>query len=112
MKISDEMRAELRQFRALRRALIERGVPDVIADTLARDAVDECRELTGPNAEVAPYRGFVHTATSKGLGPDEAREIADARLAAWRIGAASKAAKLRDPDFILATIRAATLRGM
>lgn len=72
MRITEHMRAELTEFRAIRRELIDRDVPAVIADALARDAVEEIRNA----------------------------------------GTERKRKALRDPDAILASVRAATMRGV
>lgn len=71
MRITDTMRAELMEFRALRLELIARGVPSVIADTLAREAIEDSRGAIPRIAE-----------------------------------------KLKSPDVIMDSIRAATLRGV
>ena len=71
MRVTDTMRAELAEFRAIRLGLIACDVPAVIADTLAREAVEDMRNALP-------------------------RDIP----------------KLRDPQFIIASIRAETLRGL
>lgn len=71
MRITDDMRAELQEFRLIRRGLLDRDVPHVIADTLAREAVEDMR---------------------------------DARTD-------RKRARLRDPDAIVASVKAITMRG-
>lgn len=66
MRVTDEMRAELTEFRAIRRGLIERNVPGPIADTLARDAVESLRvcrprqakQLRDPDAILSSIRAL------------------------------------------------------
>lgn len=72
MRITDDMRAELSEFREIRRGLIARDIPHAIADALARDAVEEMRDAKS----------------------DRKRD------------------RLRDPDAIIASIKAATVRGI
>lgn len=73
MRISDDMRAELQEFRRIRLGLIERDVPGPIADSLAKDAIEEARfarterearRICDPAAIVSSIRAT----TLRGLG--------------------------------------------